>query len=819
MTHGTIDLIDFERVDTLLEGFNKSTGFVTAILDLEGNILSKSGWRHICTHFHRTNLETAKKCKISDTVLAGKLATGESYHFYKCLNGLVDVAVPIIINGKHVANLFSGQFFFEKPDVALFQDQAIQYGFDLDEYLSALKDVPVVSREKVLDAMDFLLNMTQLISEMTFQKLEQIELNDALKKSEERFRSIFENSLAVMLLIEPNSRRIIDANHAAERFYGWSHAELVQLKIEDLNTLSEDAITRALKQATEQARINFRFKHRLANGSFRDVEIYSSKVMIDGKEYLHSIIHDITDQIKAQNEVEKKEKLLRLFVQHSPASIAMFDTDMKYILVSNQYLIDFGLTGIDIIGKSHYEIFPDLPSEWRERHIRCLAGSFEKTEAQSFTHLDGKTDWIQCEIHPWFEQNNIVAGILVFSEVVTQRREAENELIAAKEKAVESDRLKSAFLANISHEIRTPMNGILGFSELLKMPNLAGAQQQEYIEIIEKSGQRMLNVINEIIDISKIESGQMKTSLSEVNINEQITYIHSFFKPEADNKKLEFSFVLGLPSADAIVNTDKEKLYAILTNLVKNALKYTDKGSVKLGYQLKTINLSVFPDETKHVLEFFINDTGIGIPADRQQAIFDRFIQADIADKRAFQGAGLGLSISKAYVEMLGGIIRVESEEQIGSTFYFTLPYNRIPIPYNETVSTPLESDSNIVVKKQKILIVEDDEISYLLLSNILRAQKHTLIKASTGYEAIEICRTDSQIDLVLMDIQLPGINGYETTMQIRQFNPNIIIIAQTAYGLEGDREKAIQSGCNDYISKPIRIENLNKLIRKYLKS
>jgi len=187
-----LDLIDFKKVDTLLEGFNKSTGFVTAILDLDGNVLSQSGWRQICTEFHRINPETSKKCTISDTVLSEKMDEGEHYHFYKCLNGLVDVAVPVVINGEHIANLFSGQFFFEEPDRMFFKKQAEKYGFDEEKYLEALDKVPIVSKERVKTAMDFLLNMTQLISETTFQKLEQLELNDAVLKSEERFKTFME---------------------------------------------------------------------------------------------------------------------------------------------------------------------------------------------------------------------------------------------------------------------------------------------------------------------------------------------------------------------------------------------------------------------------------------------------------------------------------------------------------------------------------------------------------------------------------------------------------------------------------------------------
>lgn len=242
------------------------------------------------------------------------------------------------------------------------------------------------------------------------------------------------------------------------------------------------------------------------------------------------------------------------------------------------------------------------------------------------------------------------------------------ELLTAKELAEQSDKLKSAFLANMSHEIRTPMNSILGFAEILKESNLTGEQQREYISIIEKSGERMLNVINNIINISKIESGQMTCSVSETNVNEQVEFVYSFFAPEARQKGISLSFKTSLIPDEANIRTDREKLYAILINLVKNAIKYTDKGSIEFGYGLTG-------SDNEHVnLEFYVKDTGIGIAKDRQNAIFERFIQAEIADKMARQGAGLGLSISKAYVEMLGGKIWVESEVGKGSKFSFTIP-------------------------------------------------------------------------------------------------------------------------------------------------
>lgn len=392
----------------------------------------------------------------------------------------------------------------------------------------------------------------------------------------------------------------------------------------------------------------------------------------------------------------------------------------------------------------------------------------------------------------------------LFNDYLDQK----NELLISKEKAEESDRLKSAFLANMSHEIRTPMNGILGFAELLKEPGLTADQQKKYIKIIEKSGIRLLNIINDIMDISKIEAGLMKSHIKEAKINEQTADIYSFFKIEAEAKGIGLSLKNSLPDDQAIIMTDREKLYAILTNLIKNAIKFTKAGTVEFGYYLRRYHGVV-------ELEFYVKDSGIGIPKDRQEAIFERFIQADIEDRMAYQGTGLGLAITKAYVEMLGGMIWVESEEGRGSTFYFTLPYNHIADV--ETIEKPFPSaDNSNFARKLKILIAEDDDVSEMLIGRYIKTFSKEILKARTGLEAVNVCRINPDLDLILMDVRMPAMSGYEATKQIREFNKEVVIIAQTAYGLQGDRQKSYEAGCNDYITKPINKAELQALIQKY---
>jgi PAS domain S-box-containing protein len=399
---------------------------------------------------------------------------------------------------------------------------------------------------------------------------------------------------------------------------------------------------------------------------------------------------------------------------------------------------------------------------------------------------------------------------LVTLEEITKRKLAEERLKKAKEKAEEADRLKSAFLANMSHEIRTPMNGILGFTDLLKTLKLKGEEQQKYIAIIEKSGTRMLNIINDIISISKIESQQIEVSLWETNINEQIESVYQFFKLEAERKKLQLSFKNALPGNEAVIKTDSEKLYAVLTNLVKNAIKFTPAGTIELGYEVKG-----------DFFKFYVKDSGTGIPDEQKTIIFKRFRQGSESFKRIYEGAGLGLSISKAYVEMLGGKIWVENNagkngNPSGSVFFFTIPAN----PVKKTNRAPRvgqpDNSANNETMKLKILIVEDDKTSEILIVKMVEEFAGEILKAANGVEAVESCRKNPDIDLVLMDINMPVMDGYEATREIREFNKDVVIIAQTAYALFGDKEKSIEAGCNNYISKPISRVHLRNMVTNY---
>jgi CheY-like chemotaxis protein len=280
---------------------------------------------------------------------------------------------------------------------------------------------------------------------------------------------------------------------------------------------------------------------------------------------------------------------------------------------------------------------------------------------------------------------------------------------------------------------------------------------------------------------------------------------------------LQFIFKNGLQSKEAIIKTDNEKVYGLLTNLIKNAIKFTDEGSIEFGYVLKSDSEPGSTEQSRSAsLQFFVKDTGVGIPENQKELIFERFRKGIESSDRKYEGSGLGLSICKSYVEMLGGKIWVESEEGKGSIFYFTIPYNAVSEGKDKIENGASVEHKEVQVKKLKILVVEDDEISHSLLTRMLQNNSKEVLHAITGVEAVEACRTNSDLDLVLMDMRMPIMDGYEATCQIRKFNMDVIIIAQTAYGFSSDCEKALEAGCNDYITKPFNKTLLYELIKKH---
>ena len=641
----------------------------------------------------------------------------------------------------------------------------------------------------------------ELIYDIIYDITERKHAEQAMQSSERKFHSITEQ-MAEMVFVTDSNGSLTYVSPAAEHLFGYLPQEMTGHSVTEYLVEEDISTAQSLFQETFLQQFHTRIvelKFYRKSTTLFDGELHFQYYQDNKSSGMIGIIHDITERnhkesLRKQYEekLQESEQFLATIYEEVNHSIFVVDVcpeggfRFKGINPNHEKLTCF--KNEEIIGKTPDEFFDhDVALAIIHNYERCIQEGKTIQYEESFPFLGQQTYW-ETTLNPVRNESGHIYRIIGTSKNITEQKKMLDQLIASKEKAEESDRVKSAFLANISHEIRTPMNGILGFSELLKNSDLSGEEMNQYIDLIQKSGKRMLDLINDLIDISRIDAEETKVQITETPLNELMHQIHAFFKPEAAAKGLRLTCTTALSDNESIMNTDSGKLHQILTNLVKNALKFTHHGGIDFGYTRKM-----------GILEFYCIDSGMGIPFAMQTKIFDRFQQVDNTLTRGYEGAGLGLSITKAFIEMLGGTIRVESVEGEGSTFLFTLPYN------------PVLSPSHCV------LIAEDDELSTLFLKNSLKGGNFTILCAANGHEAVEIVHHHSEINLVLMDIKMPLLNGVEATRQIKQLRPNLPVIAQTAFTSAEERVKARNAGCDRFIAKPIKKSELLEMIKELL--
>ncbi|MFO7755558.1 MAG: PAS domain S-box protein [Bacteroidales bacterium] len=670
-------------------------------------------------------------------------------------------------------------------------------------------------------------NITGVV--MVFRDVsEEYDMQEKLALSEQKHRALVESVKAIVWEYDIVKDRWTYVSPQVAEHTGWQPEEWTNLEFwtDKLHPEERDsslAYCFACAEKGESHELEYRFRKK--DGSYiwlRDVV----SVEMDARRptILRGFMLDITDRKIAEKELEEKNEFISRVMDNLPIGVAINKMDTGTAMYMNRMFEEtYGWSSehINDVTTFFEKVYPD--KEYREKlqsgimeDIASGDPSRMHWEDIRIRRSDGSEAFVNAINIPLPEQNIMVSTVMD----VSARKQLIDDIIEAKEKAEEHDRLKSAFLANISHEIRTPMNGILGFTELLKAPDLSVSELSQYTDIIQHSGNRMLDTINDLIDISRIETGQLEINPSDIDICELVNSHVNFFKLQAGRKGLELHYS-GMPEGpECMINTDPSKLDSILTNLIKNAIKFTYEGEIEVS--------------CKHqgdFIEIAVQDTGIGIPAELHDKIFERFIQSDNSLTKQYEGSGIGLSIVKAYVELLGGDLTLTSEVDKGSAFSFTIPTDNTG---EKAAATGVGKDSKSgkgnknnkdskdskdskvkdPTRKLKILMVEDDEPSYRYLQIITRDIASVTLLAQTGTEAIETCRKNPDTDLVLMDIRMPDMDGYEATRRIREFNSEVVIIAQTAHAMVDDREKALEAGCNDYIAKPLSKEALIRLIK-----
>ncbi len=644
-----------------------------------------------------------------------------------------------------------------------------------------------------------------ILSDITERKYSEIKL----KESEDRYRKLIEILPdAVYVHIKG---KIVFVNNACIKLLGAENAaqingrEIYDFVHPDFHSIAKERVDNEVDAETLAQPMEQKFVH--LDGSEINVEVTVASLYYQNNLARLVVVHNITERKKAA------ELLLKLSTAVEQSANCIIIADQKGCIeyVNTKFLQVTGYSRIDVIGKnprllkSGFQDAEFYANLWKT----ILSGEVWTGEFHN-KRKNGELFWENTTIAPIKDNQNQIINFIAIKEDITSRKKTERDLIEAKEKAQESDRLKSAFLANMSHEIRTPMNAIIGFTDLLAKPNTTEDKRKKFINIIKQRTNDLLNIINDILDLSKLESGQMKLHEFSENISTLFEDLNQFFqlKMEAEeNKEVELRMNMNFTHNSGFFIADFTRMRQILINLISNALKFTESGYVEFGCSLMNI---------QDIL-FYVKDTGIGIPKEKYSMLFHRFRQGDETITRKYGGTGLGLSISKGLVDMMGGNIWFESSEGKGTTFYFTIPYNSsgntFQLPEPEVIETKFNW------KDKTILLVEDDDANADFFQEMLSETSVNLVIAVNGKLAMEYFLKLNKIDIILMDIRLPDADGLELTQQIKKINPNIPIIVQTAFAGAEDKAKSFSAGCNDFVTKPIEKNVFLSTVNKYLKT
>jgi PAS domain S-box-containing protein len=515
---------------------------------------------------------------------------------------------------------------------------------------------------------------------------------------------------------------------------------------------------------------------------------------------------DITDRKEAEQALRESEERFRTLFYKSPDAVFVEDYDGNILDANPAACKLHQVDKMELIGKNVIELIPNYQKdEVAQDFSKWITGEYKQCRgvSKSATGL-----CIPVEIHASKINYSGKNALMFIVRDITVIKETEDKLREAKEKAEEADMLKSVFLANMSHEIRTPMNAIIGFSEILSDQDLTKKERTEFINYITQGSNTLMNLIEDIIDITKIEAGQIKINFAECDVNTLMDELYATFlkiKNKNDKKKIELRLIKPVVEPGFTISTDPGRIRQILSNLIGNALKFTEEGFIEIG----------FTNPGDNQIVFYVKDTGIGIPKDKQEIIFERFGQVEDPSGKERNGTGLGLSISRKLAELLGGILAVESEIGKGSLFSLTLPLKKDHKKLTGKEKTASYELSDWSTKT--FLIAEDSILNYTYLEALFQKTKVNILWAKDGREAIDLCRDNEHIDLVLMDIKMPVLNGLEAIAEIKKFRKQLPIIVQTAYAMPEDREKSFAAGGDDHLTKPINADELFASINKFL--
>ncbi len=615
------------------------------------------------------------------------------------------------------------------------------------------------------------------------------------------------NESGQSLFIHDFQGGIIEVNKFACESLGYSREELLRMSITDIELdFDLEKAQREWSKIEPGSRFTLHGHQRRKDGSVFPVEVRLNYSLWRGEKLFLGLVNDITERLESERLLKAGEERYRTLLETMNEGVLMTDNEDVILYVNRRICEIYGYTQEELIGKIGYEILehPEsatIVASKKEMRLDGLSDTYEVIGVKS----DGKLINIAINGAPIRNSSGEVTGTVGIIQDITEKKAILENLIAAKERAEQSDKLKSAFINNISHEIRTPMIGILGFGQFLTDPSLSESERVQYYNNVQASSQRLIQTVNDYMDIAMVVSGTVEVNRKNFAIEPLIERLSERYYTECREKGLVFELVLPGNKSSRIIFSDEELLSKTLQKLLDNALKFTKKGRISFGYEINQNELS-----------FFIKDTGVGIAKEKLDVIFDLFTQEDTKITRGFEGSGLGLAISKGLALLLDGKISVTSTKGIGSVFTVSIPSSIENLTIQN--KSPLKKERGELEGKPLVLIAEDDETNFTYMDVVLKKAGCSVVRAVNGKEAIDFCLNKNNISFVIMDIMMPVMSGLDATKEIRKRCPYLPIIATTSFAQTGDEFHIIEAGCTEYISKPIKPEALYRLVLKYIR-
>jgi len=629
-----------------------------------------------------------------------------------------------------------------------------------------------------------------------------------LQRQKDLRETIYNESTDALFLVDPETLRIVDCNdRAVALFEVSSKGDLIGLEGRTLQRrpFTDDEITAITQEMQKKGYWSLELEYVTRKGNHFFGNIAAKTVMIADQPINLVRVTDISDRIRAEQAIRLSQERYRAIVEDQSELICRFLPDGTILFVNDAYCRYFGLTREVLIGQTYHPVVYEADQAHVDDQVRSMTPDNPTALIENRVTVRGEIRWTQWSNRLISDGQGRIVEYQSVGRDITDRKVMELQLQQAKEAAEAANQAKSMFLANMSHELRTPLNVILGFTQVLRRDDTLQTSHLETIQTIHRSGEHLLSLINDILDLSKIEAGRISLEPVSIDLLALVRSLEEMLSYRAKSKGLQFQVEVD-STVPSYITTDAQKLRQILINLLTNAIKFTDVGQVCLQVTVDDVDQT----SPSTLLNFTITDTGIGIPPDELHTIFDAFMQSRSPDRMP-EGTGLGLTITLRFVELMGGQLSVDSTPGMGSTFQLRLPVQRA-----EVCNLPYLPSQRHVVRltpgqpTYRILVVDDQADNRLLLVRLMTQLGFDVREATNGQEALELFR-EWQPHLIWMDIRMPVLDGYETTRQMRA-DPHLagtIIIALTAYASKGDRALALAAGCDDYITKPFREEEL----------